>query len=1114
MLKELSWYIENDRFTGIVEEIESKAQQYSQALLTGTAIEDAREEFRRICQWHVEKSGYKTSKDSFINPDLEFFDGANINREALNTFEKEIIKAHMYQKHLWEFMGTTGCMTIISQSAMKEDGFVYEQYLPLSYSKNRKEKSPIENILKENPGTVPVYIYPDGSVSNEYHRDKAKIRFDILKDKSGFDWSRKGWDPNYEVEKTDWHGEYDENNSWVMVKEKNESEKQTSLPGAKLERIPVIEIIKDENETILYDPGYSLISVFEKIYLLADGEIYGAEQTDIDETIKIIKTAMEEIGAKKIDIIAGRKEIIRGTGKKSRKENRDGKTIGLYKKLFGEYLSEGVKIKTAKEIQEIKKKIINKTHKDQIKDKGQYLLQKIQVAYESGLKGEQLLKTLRTNTMQVPLSIYNKVDCINAGLSEENYRVLQNYYVPENKQQLFSNVILNLLLEEKMLMTSGKTLEELFDTVYRNIVQEKEIDEVISIETTFEELCKNPNKVLTTEQVEEVTIEALRKAKTELPEQTTIEKQKEVEVAVENIIRNFSAIRMSTGMTPAEAVKLAAKTVGGKNGEAFVPPVSGIVYSTPGMNSSQGSAKEKRIFADISLKEVIEKAKNTKPQTKEVEFKFDELKAVSDKEIKTVKLDLLNKKDLNKFLKSKEFTESKIAEELIIDYISSVKQNSPAKKMLLINKEIFNKYIKNNSINTKADVEALFAICEETKEEEIKQISINLENKKELIKLLKENSKKHQKQIDETIIEEYITATKNDSIAKKVLLLNSKVFEKYIETHSINTKEDVEKLFSISETNQNTIPNLFNKTEREVWYSTESFKKCGIKKEEIEQLIEEEQEKVKNNTKTINIIKEYSKTKELEKRYNTNKETLQFSEPSTTKIARIETVTKTKSVDKVIEELKAKEIKNQDTSLIKNEARTIQQQTYIPAQIKADGRINRQILGTVSGKEFVTERNKLMNVSTPLVGKGTNTINISEMVKQQVAEQINENKTSFVQDNTVINERIAVEASSNQNSVTQNVLQIESVEYSLETKKPKVYKKVEQTPEEIKMAKMNANYEHDKAVLAKEDPMFAKNKFWDVGHAEGSGDALEHNLIKNYVEEKANKQIEDINFKK
>ena len=127
MLKELSWYIENDRFTGIVEEIESKAQQYSQALLTGTAIEAAREEFRRICQWHVEKSGYKTSKDSFINPDLEFFDGANINREALNTFEKEIIKAHMYQKHLWEFMGTTGCMTSRQVDELIVDEFIVDE---------------------------------------------------------------------------------------------------------------------------------------------------------------------------------------------------------------------------------------------------------------------------------------------------------------------------------------------------------------------------------------------------------------------------------------------------------------------------------------------------------------------------------------------------------------------------------------------------------------------------------------------------------------------------------------------------------------------------------------------------------------------------------------------------------------------------------------------------------------------------------------------------------------------------------------------------------------------------------------------------------------------------
>ena len=81
----------------------------------------------------MEKSGYKTESVPYINIDLEFFDGHDINRAALSTFEKEIIKAHMYQKHLWEFMGTTGSMTVISKTAMRQDGFVYESYLPLEY---------------------------------------------------------------------------------------------------------------------------------------------------------------------------------------------------------------------------------------------------------------------------------------------------------------------------------------------------------------------------------------------------------------------------------------------------------------------------------------------------------------------------------------------------------------------------------------------------------------------------------------------------------------------------------------------------------------------------------------------------------------------------------------------------------------------------------------------------------------------------------------------------------------------------------------------------------------------------------------------------------------------
>ena len=109
MLKELSWYIKTNRFTNIVEKIEEKATAYSEALKADSDNKDElREDLRACCQWHMEKSGYKTESVPYINIDLEFFNGQEINRAALNSFEKEIIKAHMYQKHLWEFMGTTG----------------------------------------------------------------------------------------------------------------------------------------------------------------------------------------------------------------------------------------------------------------------------------------------------------------------------------------------------------------------------------------------------------------------------------------------------------------------------------------------------------------------------------------------------------------------------------------------------------------------------------------------------------------------------------------------------------------------------------------------------------------------------------------------------------------------------------------------------------------------------------------------------------------------------------------------------------------------------------------------------------------------------------------------
>ena len=57
------------------------------------------------------------------------------------------------------------------------------------------------------------------------------------------------------------------------------------------------------------------------------------------------------------------------------------------------------------------------------------------------------------------------------------------------------------------------------------------------------------------------------------------------------------------------------------------------------------------------------------------------------------------------------------------------------------------------------------------------------------------------------------------------------------------------------------------------------------------------------------------------------------------------------------------------------------------------------------------------------------------------------------------------------------------------------------------MAIMNADYEHDKAVLAKTDPMFAKNQFHDVGHADGSGEMMDKRTANKIIMSKSDEEI-------
>jgi len=71
------------------------------------------------------------------------------------------------------------------------------------------------------------------------------------------------------------------------------------------------------------------------------------------------------------------------------------------------------------------------------------------------------------------------------------------------------------------------------------------------------------------------------------------------------------------------------------------------------------------------------------------------------------------------------------------------------------------------------------------------------------------------------------------------------------------------------------------------------------------------------------------------------------------------------------------------------------------------------------------------------------------------------------------------------------------------------------TPEQeeaARLERMNANYEHDKAVLAKADPLFARNHFRDVGHAEGCGETSDRE-IKKATQKLQENMLEEINGK-
>ena len=621
------------------------------------------------------------------------------------------------------------------------------------------------------------------------------------------------------------------------------------------------------------------------------------------------------------------------------------------------------------------------------------------------------------------------------------------------------------------------------------MVQGKKSDEAISVETTFSELCSNPDKSLATEPVESATIEQLEEAKKNLPEQKTPELQKKVNAAVDNIIRNFSAVRMSTGMTPEEAVKLAVKTAGGKDSAVFVPPASGIVYQTPAMNApfNARNGSDKRIFSDIRIADLIEKSKNLPPPTKEIEV--DRLIAESrqsknasglpsgEKETETGNIHAeANRAD-------KPYKETGTAQEA---YTSLPNLFSKEEREAWYKTESFRKTGLSVS-----DVENLV----QSETEKIQ--GLNSSTDKNVIIFSKTKELDREMGYNAQDAEQ----NRNATFAKIVPIMQSRNTEETVRELNEKLKSaDIFTDYKVAEINTNgrisrELAAAMNAADFVDWRSrtaSDAYREATPRN--IRSSGEHDSVSAREQVRSQILADALDATAEFS--IGIDGETPFYGENAVSKTERVEAARKPDFGNGNEETHSSVPAGETD---FPSGTRSHAESVHSPAEHTG----NRS---TFIGNEpaYSTAANNASNA--PSNERATHTAPTSnESRAAYTVQPTGEDWNGAAETGASYTSVHSREDGSSAKKTGQNPSQLRG-DISGQTKQML-------TPEQeeaARLERMNANYEHDKAVLAKADPMFARNQFWDVGHAEGSGEEFSRNIKNKFIDYASDKQVQDI----
>lgn len=426
MVKEIAWYLESGRFGNMAEEMETSLRDYEAAKRAGAGeegLEPLREQARALFEGHCVRSGMREKETPFINIDAEFFNGNTLDEAAMDGFIKNVIKGHCFQKVLWTYMGTTGCFTAVSRAEMAKAGLRYEDYLPLEYRDALRAKKPFEG--KAGTDTELFYMYGDGTVSREYKPEKAKINFNALEDKSGVDW-KAGYDPNGGVKRDGWHGEFDYGGSWVRVDERGGENRAGSFPGA-----VSIELIRNGDSAVLYDPGMLLLSPPVMMYLTDGGERYGDLAMDKEGTVVRIRETLEKMGIGKIGAVFG----IAGDKPE---------LLSSYQTLLGDMALPELRIADGRSVREIREGHAKAAAETAAEGYGTALERRLRAAGKYGADSSSILSAVSSGIAAVPLSPRKMSDGLALGLSEDEINAINSIHINGGREREYDAVLSNL----------------------------------------------------------------------------------------------------------------------------------------------------------------------------------------------------------------------------------------------------------------------------------------------------------------------------------------------------------------------------------------------------------------------------------------------------------------------------------------------------------------------------------------------------------------------------------------------------------------------------------------------------------------------------------------------